>query len=208
MQKTDLNKETMYEGVKMLVECEHPHIHLPQQKLYTLFTLGLQYFLFLSTKKPGHYILRVEDSFLFEKLQKKCKDPNIRKFLQCIALPRRFKYGSSYFYLDFFNISTWAPTNDLPKNKIQGAIIVKNAHKNPIMFEEQDDETANIMAGLPENYYLTSLTEFVPKTITIAFDERLEGLHSISFPFIKDDAKEKLARGVNIYEDIDLDNID
>ena len=34
----DLSKQDLYEGVKTLVENTHPHIHLTQQKLFTLFS--------------------------------------------------------------------------------------------------------------------------------------------------------------------------
>ena len=80
MSKNDLPKETLYEGVKTLIESEAPHIHLSQQKLYTLFSVGFNYLLFRSTKEAGHYIIRVEDSYLLEKLQKKSKDTTTRSF--------------------------------------------------------------------------------------------------------------------------------
>ncbi len=38
--KKDLEKELLYNGVKTLVEHPSPHLHLPQQKLFTLFSLG------------------------------------------------------------------------------------------------------------------------------------------------------------------------
>ena len=56
--------------------------------------------------------------------------------------------------------------------------------------------------------YLSSLKEFVPKTITIAFDESYEGVDEIKFPFIVDEPKEKLAYGVKISEDINFDDLD
>lgn len=210
MSNRDLGKETLYEGVKMLVECDAQHIHLPQQKLYTLFSLAFQYMLYRSTKSPGHYILRVEDSYLIEKLQRKSKDQITRNFLQKLALPRKFKYDNSTFHLDFFNFSTWSTTNDLPKDRIQGALIVKNTNRSPIdlMVAEGDEEQAQVLANLPENYFLTSLTEFVPKTITIAYNEDFQGLEKIVFPFIKEEPSEKVARGVRISSDINLDEIE
>ena len=140
MQKRDLDKNTLYEGVKALIDCASDHIHLPQQKLYTLFSVAFQYMLFKSTREPGFYILRVEDSYLLDKLQKKSKDLSTRKFIQSLALPRRFKYGNSTFVLDFFNVSTWAMTNDLPKDKIKGALVVKNASKKPIGMDIDDED--------------------------------------------------------------------
>lgn len=210
MSKRDLNKETLYEGVKLLLDCKSNHIHLPQQKLYTLFSVGFQYLLFLSTKSPGHYIIRVEDSSLLEKLQRKAKDDSSRKFMQKLALPRKFKYGQSLFHLDFFNFTTWNNTNDLPKDRVKAALIVKNTSKKPMDIEliaDEDEQVAAVLQTLPKNYYVESLKEFVPKTITIAFDEVYEGLTEINFPFIIDEPKEKLLRGVNISSDINLDDL-
>lgn len=65
--KKDLDKSTLYEAVKTLVESGSKHIHLDQQKLFTLFSVAFQYILFRSTKHPGHYIIRIEDSMLAEK---------------------------------------------------------------------------------------------------------------------------------------------
>ena len=67
-------------SVKAVVELEKPHIHLTQQKLYTLFSIGFNYFLFESGRNPGHYIIRVEDSYLLEKLIRKSKDDTSRNF--------------------------------------------------------------------------------------------------------------------------------
>ncbi|MEX1099848.1 MAG: hypothetical protein WEB87_05450, partial [Bacteriovoracaceae bacterium] len=91
MSYRDLTKEALYEGVKLLVDSDSSHIHLPQQKLYTLFSIGFQYLLYKSTKEAGHYIIRVEDSYLLDKLQKKSKDQSTRRFMQSLALPRRLK---------------------------------------------------------------------------------------------------------------------
>jgi hypothetical protein len=211
MSKRDLDKATMYEGVKLLVECPDKHIHLPQQKLYTLFAISFNYLLYISTKQPGHYIIRVEDSYLLEKLQRKSKDDTSRKFMGKLALPRKFKYGNSTFHLDFFSFSTWSNTNELPKDRIQAALIVKNATKSPIGFHEMDEIEENekqVLASLPDNYYLTSLQDFVPKTVTVAFDEEFNDTTKINFPFIKEDPKEKVVKGVNIAANIDLDQLD
>ena len=75
----DLTKQDLYEGVKTLIETDAIHVHLPQQKLFTLFSVGFQYLLFQSTRNPGSYVIRVEDGHLAEKLAKKAKDPSTRK---------------------------------------------------------------------------------------------------------------------------------
>jgi len=207
----DLSKEIMYEGVKAIVDANSPHIHLSQQKLYTLFSIGFQYLLFKSTKEPGHYIIRVEDSYLLDKLQKKAKDQSSRRFIQSLALPRRLKYGNSVFHLDFFNFSTWANTNDLPKDKVKAALVVKNATKKPFgeyFTDEEDEQVKTMIESLPEDYYLSSLKQFVPSTIVIAYDEKYEGVEEVKFGFIKEEAKEKVTRGVNISSDINLDDLE
>lgn len=206
----DLSKETLYEGVKYLLETDASHLHLSQQKLYTLVSIGFQYLLFHATKNAGHYIIRVEDSYLLEKIQRKAKDDSTRKFFQKLALPRRMKYGTSYFHLDFFNFSTWAQTNELPKEKIKGALIIKNAKKNSVIFEEENEDPAikEVMNSLPQDYYFTSLSSFVPKTITVAFDEDYEGAQKINFPFIKEEPRERTVKGVNIASDIDASEFD
>lgn len=209
MRRKDLTKDVLYEGVKNLLESEADHIHLPQQKLYTLYSVAFNYFLYLSSNSPGHYIIRVEDSYLIEKLIRKAKDDTSRKFLQKMALPRKFKYGKSLFHIDFFNIGTWSTTNELPKEKVKGALIVKNANKSPIGADFVEDEAMlQVMSSLPTDYYYTSLKEFVPKTIVIAFEEHFEGTAQINFPFIKEDPTRKLAHGVSISGDINVDDFD
>lgn len=198
--KKDLDKTTMYEAVKTLVEEEARHLHLDQQKLFTLFSIAFQYILFRSTKFPGHYIIRIEDSFLAEKLARKAKDESTRKFMNRLMVPRRLVYGNSTFHLDFFNISTWGITKDLPKEKIMAAIVVKNTQQAP-MEDEVEFRPEDIFGP---NYYLTSLLEFVPKTITIAFDNKFENLKPVQFDFIED-TSERLASGVKISDDVSLE---
>jgi hypothetical protein len=203
----DLEKDLMYAGVKSLLDFNNPHIHLPQQKLYTLYSLAFNYFLYQSEKKPGHYIIRVQDSYLLEKLTRKAKDLTSRKFLQKLALPRKFRYNNSVFHLDFFNFSTWANTNELPKDKIQGALIVKNATKSPVGHDfTEDEEIQNILETLPPHYYLYSLKEYVPQTITIAFDEIYEDVEQLEFEFIQDEPSEQAFKGVTISADIKWDD--
>ncbi|MAF79194.1 MAG: hypothetical protein CME60_13615 [Halobacteriovoraceae bacterium] len=207
----DLSKEDLYESVKTLVETEEEHIHLDQQKLFTLFSVAFQYLLFKSTKEPGAYILRIEDSALAEKLAKKSKDPSTRRFVQSLLLPRKLKYQKSTFFLDFFHIGSWSLTSDVPREKIKGAIIVKNTSGRPMTEIEMDEEESeeNPMAHLPKDYFLTSLTEFVPKTITIAYEWE-EGEHlplkRVQFPFIKKE-KERVT-GLTLSRDIDLEKFE
>ncbi|MGE3608124.1 MAG: hypothetical protein AB7I27_00955 [Bacteriovoracaceae bacterium] len=202
--KKDLDKSTLYEAVKTLVESPAKHIHLDQQKLFTLFSIAFQYILFRSTKKPDHYIIRIEDSLLAEKLARKAKDETTRKFLERLIVPRRLTYGNSTFHLDYFPLATWGVTKDLPKEKIQGAIIVKNTSHNPLI-DESDfrhvtlDEQAVELFG--EHYYLNSLKEIAPKTITIAFEEKFDELEPIRFDFIEEKT-ERIVDGVKILEDV------
>jgi hypothetical protein len=207
--KKDLYKATLYEAVKALVENPSKHIHLDQQKLFTLFSIAFQYILFRSTKHPGHYIIRIEDSLLAEKLARKAKDETTRKFLQRLIVPRRLAYGSSTFHLDYFPLATWGVTKDLPKEKIQGAIIVKNTSHNPLI-DESDfrhvtlDEQAVELFGT--HYYLNSLMQIAPRTITIAFDEEFEGTEQVQFDFIEEQSERfvngvRISTGVQIEED-------
>jgi hypothetical protein len=202
--KKDLDKSTLYEAVKTLLETQARHIHLDQQKLFTLFSVAFQYILFRSTKHPGHYIIRIEDSMLAEKLARKAKDETTRKFLTRLIVPRRLAYGNSTFHLDYFPLATWGITKDLPKEKIQGAIIVKNTSHNPLIDESDfrhvnEDHQAISLFG--KDYYLTTLMEISPQTITIAFDEKYEGLETVQFPFIEDKS-DRVVDGVKISEDI------
>ena len=204
-----LSKKDLYESVKTLVELNQPHIHLNQHKLFTLFSIAFQYMLFRSTKVPGAYILRVEDSQLVDKLQRRAKDPSTRKFLQALTLPRKLKYNNSFFYLDFFNTATWNLTNDIPKEKIQGAIIVKNSSTRPMSEISMDDEADPIetsLSNLPKDYYYNILKDIVPKTICIAFDYDYDGAFKLGFPFIKN--KATIIKGVKIAADVDLDKLD
>ncbi len=202
--KKDLDKSTLYEAVKTLVEHPGDHLHLDQQKLFTLFSIAFQYILFRASKKPGHYILRIEDSSLAEKLAKKSKDETTRRFLSKLLIPRRLSYNNSVFHLDYFPITSWSVTKDLPKEKIQGAIIVKNTSHNPLI-EETDFRTLLADSGAQnlfgEDFYLTSLLEFCPKTITIAYNEKFNQLESVKFPFIEE-KEDKVLEGVRIIDPI------
>ncbi len=206
--KKDLDKSTLYEAVKTLVESPSKHLHLDQQKLFTLFSIAFQYILFRSTKHPGHYIIRIEDTLLAEKLAWKAKDETTRKFLARLIVPRRLAYGNSTFHLDYFPLSTWGVTKDLPKEKIQGAIIVKNTSHNPLIDESDfrhvsEDESAIQLFG--KNYYLTTLMEVAPRTITIAFEEDFDGTDKMQFDFIEEKS-ERIVNGVRISDDVQFED--
>jgi propanediol utilization protein len=209
--KKDLSKDELYTGVKTLVEHSCPHVHLSQQKLFTLFSVGFQYLLFRSSKHPGHYIIRIEDSFLADKLARKAKDETTRKFMQRLLVPRRLNYGNATFHLDYFNLSTWGVTKDLPKERIQGAMIVKNTANNPMIDEgdfrhvdpeNMQNEAAKQLFG--EHYYLNSLKEFCPRTVTIAFETEYLGTEKVLFPFIEEENSP--SQGVKIHDDVEWDD--
>jgi hypothetical protein len=205
--KKDLDKSTLYEAVKTIVEHPAKHLHLDQQKLFTLFSIAFQYILFRSTKHPGHYIIRIEDPSLAEKLARKAKDETTRKFIGRLMVPRRLVYGSSTFHLDYFPLQTWGMTKDIPKEKIQGAIIVKNTSHNPLIDEtdfrhvSDDDQAINLFG---KHYYLNTLMDIAPRTITIAFNEEFEGTETVEFAFIED-SSERTIDGVRISENIQFE---
>ena len=202
---SDLGKQELYEGVKTLIETDAVHVHLPQQKLFTLFSVGFQYLLFQSTRKPGAYIIRVEDGHLAEKLAKKAKDPSTRKFMQSLLIPRKLKYEKSVFYLDYFHLGSWNLTSEIPKDKIQAALIVKNTSNRP-MFEMEPEEAEENPAldAIKNGHHRTLLMENAPRTITIAFEENFENTVQVNFPFIKKE-KEKTISGVTIHDDVEWD---
>ncbi len=201
----DLTKQDLYEGVKTLIETDAVHVHLPQQKLFTLFSIGFQYLLFESTRKPGAYIIRVEDGQLAEKLAKKAKDPSTRKFMSSLLLSRKLKYERSVFYVDYFHMGSWNMTNEIPREKIQAALVVKNTSPKLMMeFDTQEETDTAIIDTIKNQDYLKSLMEFVPRTISIAFEENFPGTTPVHFPFIKKE-KERTVAGVTINTDIDFD---
>jgi hypothetical protein len=167
--------------------------------------------LFRSSKEPGAYIIRIEDSSLADKLAKKSKDPSTRRFIQSLLLPRKLKYSGSTFYLDFFHLGSWSMTSEIPREKIKGAIVIKNTSSKPMTefdLEDEEDENAALLASLPKDYFIETLAQFVPKTITIAFEwqpERLE-MSPIEFPFIKKE-RESVA-GLKLSKEIDPDQFD
>jgi hypothetical protein len=210
---SDLSKTELYEGVKLLLETHErqKHLHLNQHKLFTLFSLAFQYLLFCSTKQPGAYIIRAEDSHLADKLARKAKDPSTRKFMASLLIPRKLKYGNSLFFLDFFHLTSWNLTKDIPPEKVKAALIIKNTSTRPMNemgttdSEEEDQDFA--FENLPENYFLSSLVELAPKTMTIAFESVFPELETLEFPFIKKD-KGRTVSGVTLGRDLDWDEID
>lgn len=199
----DLTKQDLYEGVKTLIETDAIHVHLPQQKLFTLFSIGFQYLLFQSTRNPGAYIIRVEDGHLAEKLAKKAKDPSTRKFMQSLLIPRKLKYEKSVFYLDYFHMGSWNMTSEIPKDKVQAALVVKNTSSRPMMeIEIEEVDETSFPDTIKNGQYRKSLMESTPRTITIAFEEMFEETTQVNFPFIKKE-KERTVSGVTIHEDME-----
>ena len=122
--------------------------------------------------------------------------------MQSILIPRKMKFDRSTFYLDYFHVTSWNITNDIPKDKIQGALIIKNTQSKLMNEVDPDDENHEIISTLSKDYFLSSLLENSPKTITIAFEEEFEQLTPLSFSFIKKE-KERTLSGVTLSEEID-----
>ena len=205
--RQDLSKKDLYESVKSLIERKNQeHLHFDQQKLFTLFSIAFQYYLFKSTKTPGAYIIRVEDSIFAEKLARKAKDPSSRKFMQSLLIPRKLKFQKSVFYLDFFHIGSWNFTSELNSEKIKGALVIKNTSTRPmdetVLAEEEDENPIS----LPENYYYNMLKEVSPESIVIAFEKEFEGVDTFQFPFIKKEI-DRSFKGVRIGKDVDVEDL-
>ena len=202
----DVPKNLLYQGVKILLEADCPHLLLTQHKLFTLFSIGFQYFLYLSTKESGSYILRIEDSLLAGKLARKAKDSSTRKFLQSMILPRKIKYGKSSFHLDFFHPGSWARTNQIPPEEIRGSLIVKNPDGLPMTELDEEEEEEQMPRVCP----ISPLLEITPKSVTILCPEgTAKGLDldkisprptPVEFPFIK--SEPRWGEGINVGMDI------
>ena len=65
-----------------------------------------------------------------------------------------------------------------------------------------------MLASLPKDYYYSSLQEFVPNTIMIAFEEEYQNVETIHFDFIKEEPREKVSSGVKIAADINLEDLE
>ena len=215
----DLTKEELYKAVKQLIDAQSAEktiLHLPQQKLYTLFSAAFQYLLFCSTKKPGAYIIRIEDAHLTDKLSRRAKDPTTRKFLSRLLVPRRLKYNQSTFYLDFFQLTTWQQTSEIPPERLKGALIVKGTSDKIMMDElipevdvdvelqQEEEQIVDITAQLPDDYYLESLRPLIDNIVVIAYDKEIKDSKPIHFPFIDD--QEKMPSGVIIKENLQFED--
>ena len=200
--RSDLTKEELYKAVKNLVDSNTNHIHLPQQKLFTLYSISFNYLMFQSTKDPGHYVIRVEDASLAEKLSKRAKDDTSRKFLQSLMIPRKLKFGQSTFHLDYFHVGTWARTSELPKDKIRGALIIKNSVVHPMIEIDPDGSDPHLENPL---IFYSTLREFCPRTITIGSSGDFPGTEKISFDFIKDEDERPIS-GVRFNSDVQFDD--
>ena len=202
----DLTRQQLYDSVKTLVESNSPKLLLNQHKLYSLFSISFQYMLYQSTKEPGAYIIRIENSSLAEKLAKKSKDPSTRKFIQNMLLPRKLRFQRSTFYVDFFHFGTWNLTNTIPADKIKGCIIIKNTSKSTIgQLQELEEEAQEL---INQEHYLKTLSEVSPKTILIQHQEEdKDGFETVNFPFIKKEVPKDIP-GLKLGSDIDWDAID
>lgn len=205
---SDLSKEHLYEGVKLLVETECDKVHLNQPKLYTLMSLGFQYLLYLSTKNPGAYLIRLEESILADKLMKKSKDPSTRKFLAKLLTTRKLNYGPSSFFLDYFHPQSWQVTQTVPNTKWKAALVVKGtSNKTFIDIPQQDDENVDIapenqINPYDENVYLAPLCELPIKTLWIAFEHNTPpNFNQVKFPFIPE-KEESMLGGVKVADEI------
>ena len=124
-----------------------------------------------------------------------------------MTLPRRIKIKDSFIHLDFFALPTWAKTSELPKEKILGALIVKNAYQKPISFDTDDEQMIALLNSLPKDYPITTLSDFVPKTLVISLEENIEGFFPQRFDCIKEDSNERLASGVSLSREINLNDL-
>jgi hypothetical protein len=158
-----------------------------------------------SVLNPGSYILRIEDGILYDKLVKRSKDLSTRNFLQALLLPRKLKFKDSLFFLDFFNVSTWQRTNEIPRDKIKGALVIKNSTNRPMVEPRFLDERTEEENLLPKNFYYSSLQKLSPKTIIVAFGETFENTKTVEFPWIKKN-EEKFA-GVTFSKSLNLEII-
>jgi len=204
----DLPKQVLYESVKTLWDCTSPHIHLNQQKLFTLTSIAFQYLLYKSTKNSGIYLLRVEDSYLLDKLIRKSKDDTTRKFIDRMALPRRLKYQNSTFILDYFNKNSWSDFSSMPSNKLESALIIRNTTRRPfeeIEHDELDLEENSTAASekskdQDELFFYAQLQELFNETISIAYGPDIPNTETIRFDFIKEE--EDTLYGVKIAKDL------
>ena len=200
----DLSKEDLFSSVKTLLDMKNvSHIHLTQHKLFTLSSISVQFLLNYSVLNPGSYIIRIEDGGLYDKLVKRSKDSSTRNFLQALFLPRKLKFKNSIFFLDFFHVSTWQRTNEIPRDKIKGALVIKNSTTKPMTDPSFLDEKVKEESILPKNFYYSCLQDLAPKTIIVAFGEIFENSMMVEFPWIK--KNEERISGVTFSKDLNLE---
>jgi hypothetical protein len=203
----NLSQKHLYEGVKSIIETNHQHLHFYQHKLFTLFSLAFQFYLYKSTKEPGIYLIRVEDRHLADKLARKAKDADTRKFF-CQLLPHgRLKFKSSSFYLDYFQTSSWKQTCSLDPQKIKGSLIVKNTSRNPMEHEYLSDENEAEKQNFQQQLYYTTLRGIAAHSIVIAYESEFTESHKWDFPFIQRDEERALA-GVKLSQNFKLETTD
>ena len=104
------------------------------------------------------------------------------------------------------------PAKNIAKNIF--LVVVKNTAKRPLEMEgeavdpeeaEKALESNSVVNDLPKDFYISSLTDFVPKVILVAYEEEYESFEKVSFSFIKK-GKERLAKGGTISSDLNLEN--
>ena len=94
-------------------------------------------------------------------------------------------------------------TQEIPKDKIQAALIVKNTSTRPMMeIEVEEVDETSFPDTIKNGQFLKTLMESAPRTITIAFEENFEGTTKLTFPFIKKE-KERTVSGVTIHDDME-----
>ena len=125
--------------------------------------------------------------------------------MQSLLLPRKLKYDKSTFYLDFFHFGTWNLTNEIPKEKAQVALVVKNTTSPPL--DDMPPMIQEELGPFPSDYYLTSLTNFAKKTILIAFDIENPNFHKVSFGFIKKE-EDRTVSGVTLSKELSWDELE
>jgi hypothetical protein len=126
---SDLSKEHLYEGVKLLVESQADKIHLNQPKLYTLMSLGFQYLLYLSTKNPGAYLIRLEESMLADKLNEKIKRSFNSKIFSKTINDKKIKLWLLFILSRLFSPSKLASYPNCSKCKMESCTCSKRNFK-------------------------------------------------------------------------------
>lgn len=201
--RNDLTKEQLYESVKSLQESAGPHLHLNQQKLFTLSSIAFQYLLFKSTKNPGVYLIRIEDGHLADKLAHKSKDDTTRRFMEKLLLPRRLKFGDSTFILDYFKESSWERIQEMPISRYRAALVVRNTTRRPFQELDEDQNAAAALAAAHNLDFMPRLMGHFAQTLTIAYDVTIPDAQVVRFDFITEE--EQNLSGVKLADHLSLD---